>query len=539
MSKNTHPCIKEEEKDSTTKKDTGHTEITVGVVATDYAYQSTQKAKTKFAKPSKYDRNVLDDGSAKKNIKIKQFKSNVEVNDPYTGARLTLTKAEAKAKYGSGWTEHLAESDHTISLEQRYEQTKNSPWLTNEDIKKSSNSADNLKVTSRKFNNAKRKRSNEQFVTDDEYLIQKGVQISDQGKKQAIIDEKKALKAMKKQDRQRSAKNALKTGCDAGVQAACYAGVAGATMSGITNIVAVVQGEKSVDDAIVDTAMDTGVSALTGGIMGGTLTVVSHTLTSSSSPFLQKLADSNVPGKVLTGVMVTGETVIRYAQGEISTKECLLELGDKGCYLGGSYAGGVLGQIIIPIPIVGSSVGSMVGGTLTSEVYNYILQEWQGYKEEERRRGEETFEAMMKAYAEEKRRNEVERLIQVNTEKAFDESIRYIVNSGEIQRLFGVIEAYNQEHEEIVTRVAERVLVALCLKEYREQLQHYVDSYFADCRQYFDMTLDALDASLNSDNYDEAILACNQITKAFSKTDAIKSTDEFKSKIFGKGKMLF
>lgn len=539
MSKNENLCINEEEKDSTTKKDTRHTEITVGFVATDSAYQSTQKAKAKFTKPSKYDRSVLDDGSAKRNIKNKQFKSNVEVNDPYTGARLTLTKAEAKAKYGSGWTEHLAESDHTISLEQRYEQTKNSPWLTNEDIKKSSNSADNLKVTSRKFNNAKRKRSNEKFVSDDEYLNQKGVEISDQGKKQAIIDEKKALRAIKKQDMQQSAKNALKTGYDAGVQAACYAGVAGATMSGITNIVAVVRGEKSIDDAIVDTAMDTGASALTGGVVGGTLTVVSHTLTSSSSPFLQKLAASNVPGKVLTGVMVTGGTIIRYAQGEISTKECLLELGDKGCYFGGSYAGGVLGQTIIPIPIVGSAIGSMVGGTLTSRAYNYILQEWQAYKEEDRKRRQAAFEAMMKAYAEEKRRNEVKRLIQVNTENAFEDSIKHIVYSGEIQQLIGVVEAYEQEYKEIVARVAERVLVALCLKDYREQLQHCVDSYFAECRQYFDMTLDGLDASLNCSNYDEAILACNQITKAFSQTGSIKSTDDFKSKIFGRGKISF
>ena len=130
-------------------------------------------------------------------------------------------------------------------------------------------------------------------------------------------------------------------------------------------------------------------------------------------------------------------------------------------------------------------------------------------------------------------------MIQVNTEKAFEESIKHIVYSGEIQRLIGVAEAYEQEYEEVVARVAERVLVALCLKEYREQLQHYVDSYFAECRQYFDMTLDVLDASLNSNNYDEAILACNQITKAFSQTDGIKSTDDFKSKIFGKGKISF
>lgn len=33
-------------------------------------------------------------------------------------------KAEAKLKYGEDWTNHLAESDHKIALEKRYEQTK-------------------------------------------------------------------------------------------------------------------------------------------------------------------------------------------------------------------------------------------------------------------------------------------------------------------------------------------------------------------------------------------------------------------------------
>ncbi|WP_300357811.1 hypothetical protein, partial [Fusobacterium sp.] len=46
---------------------------------------SIQTAAQKFSKPFKYNRSLLDDGSAKINIKNTAFKSNVVVKDPYTG----------------------------------------------------------------------------------------------------------------------------------------------------------------------------------------------------------------------------------------------------------------------------------------------------------------------------------------------------------------------------------------------------------------------------------------------------------------------
>ena len=178
----------------------------------------------KFAKPTKYDRSVLDDGAAKRNIKIDAFKSDFTVKDPYTGDVLTLTKAEAQMKYGDNWTKHLAEADHKISLEQRYKQTKDNPWLTNDDVKDSSNSSDNLEVVSRKFNNAKRSRSNEEFVTDDAYLEKTGVKLSEQGKQKAIQNEKAAQKALKKKDFKDSVRNITQTGHNAGMAAAKNSG---------------------------------------------------------------------------------------------------------------------------------------------------------------------------------------------------------------------------------------------------------------------------------------------------------------------------
>ena len=59
------------------------------------------------------------------------------------------------------------------------------PWLTNDNVKKSSNSKDNIGVVSRKFNNAKRSRSNKDFVNDDAYLEKTGVKITNDGKAKA------------------------------------------------------------------------------------------------------------------------------------------------------------------------------------------------------------------------------------------------------------------------------------------------------------------------------------------------------------------
>lgn len=185
--------------------------IASGFAATESARASTKEAAQKFAKPLKYDRSLLDDGAAKKNIKIDAFKSSVEVKDPYSGDVLTLTRAEARMKYGEDWTKHLAEADHRISLERRYDQTKDNPWLSNDDIKASSNSSTNLEVVSRKFNNAKRSRSNEDFVTDDYYLGKTGVELSDISKQKAIANGKKAQKALKRQDFIDSAGNIIKT----------------------------------------------------------------------------------------------------------------------------------------------------------------------------------------------------------------------------------------------------------------------------------------------------------------------------------------
>lgn len=347
--------------------------IGVGFAATESARVSTQAAAQKFSKPVKYNRHVLDDGVAKRNIKMEEFDFGVKVRDPYTDDVLALTRLEAQMRYGHNWTKHLAEADHKIPLEERYEQTKHKQWLTNDDIKASSNSSDNLEVVSRKFNNAKRSRSNQGFVTDDEYLEKTGIRLSPDGKKKAIESQKNAQKAVNKQDFKASLRNIAQTSHNAGMAAAKSSGTTGMTMSGIMNVAAVIKGEKSVEDAVADTVVDTGTSVATGYVMGGGLTTISHTLSDSSSSFLRALSKSNVPSKVITAVMITGDTLKRYGNGEITTQQCIMEIGEKGLNVTTAGYSMVVGQSLIPIPVVGAAVGALVGSMLTSNYYNQLI----------------------------------------------------------------------------------------------------------------------------------------------------------------------
>ena len=439
-----------------------------GFAATESARISTQKAATKYAKPDSYtgSRQLYDSGAAKKNAKLNLFNSSAEVVDPYTGDHLVLTRKEARIMYGDDWTKHLAESDHVKPLEQIYKDTKGNVWNTTDDIKAAANSSDNIVVTSRKTNNAKRSRTNEEYVNDRDYREQKGVEFTEEGERQALQDGLNAEQSINRQLRESAVKNVLQTGHEAGVEAATSAGVTSVTMSGIMNIVSVVKGEKDVGKALADTAKDTGKAAVTGYIMGDGLTVVQHTLSNSGSKFLKALSDNNVPGKVITAVMATGNTFKKYANGEISTQECLIELGDKGLNLATAGYSMAIGQALIPIPIVGGAIGALVGTALTSEYYHRLVESLQ------------------------------------------------------MKQL---------EHEERQRIIAECATVAAQAKSYRVELEAYLDSYFQDYHDCFDTAISQMQFAFQAGDADTVIINANQITKKLGGNVYYNNVDEFKN----------
>ena len=162
-SRQTTEIISRDDNDSDEEKVGSSVTSAAGIAATESARVSVNQAAKTFAKPDKYtgNRHLYDSGTAKKGVKMDSFASGGQVRDPYTNDLLELRKADAKLKYGDEWQRHLAEGDHITPIEKIYDAYGKSSWIKNEDINDLANSKDNLQTVSRKFNNAKRSKTNE------------------------------------------------------------------------------------------------------------------------------------------------------------------------------------------------------------------------------------------------------------------------------------------------------------------------------------------------------------------------------------------
>ena len=283
--------------------------------------ESTVQAKIKYTRPEynpKSRKEYYDDPKAHKAAIDNAFSSGSVVRDPYTGAELVKKQRDAKIEYGPSWQSHAAEADHIDPLKQIAERTKKNPFLTTSDVKEIGNAEDNYQVLSRKLNQTSKEAgkggSTQQEWANDPIRMDGVAEQIESGESIEVVSKrikdtgKIAEKRNDKRALNKSIKNAVSTTHEAGKAGAQSAGVMTATMSGILNITAVIKGEKTAEDAVEDTIVDTGKAAITGYAMGGGLTTLYQTLSGSSSKFIKTLSESNIPGKVITSVIVTGDT---------------------------------------------------------------------------------------------------------------------------------------------------------------------------------------------------------------------------------------
>jgi hypothetical protein len=348
---------------------------------------SSATTKARFLKPScecPSWRESYDSGAARKNAIDKAFAGGITVKDPYTGAELVEKQSDAIFRFGSKWQNHAAEADHIEPLNQFVTRANKNPFVPTEDACQIVNSEDNLQVMARSLNqnnnntgkgactqeqwanNPTKMKGVEELIEDGRSITEVQEQIKEVGKRAERVNSRKLLKT--------SVKNALYTFHDAGLQGAKYAGATTLTISGISNLSMVVKGEKSGKEATIDTLKDGATSAATGYVLCGGLTVLYQSLSGSDSKAVQFLIEHNVPGKAIAVVLVTGDVIKKWKSGDITTQECLIQLGDRGLNMTTMPVYMAAGQALIPIPIVGGAIGGLVGSALTSGIYNKCVE---------------------------------------------------------------------------------------------------------------------------------------------------------------------
>lgn len=439
-------------------------DVAAGQAAGASVEQSVKRVAETYRKPDTYDRKLYDDGAAKRQAKMDVFSKGKPVKDPYSGDELLLRKQEAKLKYGKDWQKHLAEADHVEPIHKVYERHKNDAFTTNEDIRETVNSKENLKAVSRKQNNAKRDKSNEEFYGDEKYLKDKDIHLSKKSREKAIEDGRKSKSHIEQNLQRRQVKNTASEFHQSGIEAAKAGASATAIMSTATNFVAVLRGEKTPSEALKDIAIATGKTAAVSYVTGGMVTVATQVLSRSTSQFAQVLGRAGAPGKVVAAVMATAGTLNRYLSGEISTLECMVELGETATVCAAASYGAMVGQVAIPIPIVGAMLGSMVGGMLGSMAFNVLGRQFQAEKLARERR--------------------------IRIEKECKEAIHMI-------------------------------------EKYRRELNELAAKYLAEHRKVFDEAIGNMDAALQMKDADGFIHAANRITTQLGGKVQFQNKEEF------------
>lgn len=454
-------------------------DIATAVVLEQSIQSSSEQAAARYYRPDynpQTRKQYYDDGSAHKTAMDQAFVDGKIAKDPYTGVELMKKQRDAKAKYGADWQKAAAEADHIDPLSRFFGRTKKNPFLTTDDIREIGNAQDNFQVLSRVENqgskgvgkggstqeewasDSTRMEGLEQYIETGESIEEVSERIRNTGKTARQRNDRRAT--------QKSIRNATQTAHDAGMSAAYNAGVTSLTISGIMNIVSVIKGEKSGEEAVADTIKTSGKAVATGYVMGGGMTTVTQTLSYSSSNFVKSLAQNNVPAKVLTAVLVTGDTLKKWGEGEITTQECLLQLGDKGLNIATMGYAMTIGQTLIPIPIVGGAIGALVGSMLTSNLYNNLIND---------------------------------------------------------------LQTKQLEHNERLKIMAECKEIAKQAEAFRKELEQHIEAYFIEYRACFDEALSTISLAYAAGDADGVIAGANQITRKLGGQVRFETVQEFKT----------
>lgn len=322
------------------------------------------------------NRNKLwDSARDKKEFRASIFKDGKIYDDPISGQKLHSTQKAAQNKYhmknqfgensSTSWAKHSPETDHIVPLKEIHNRVKGNPFLSDADFKEIANNSDNYRVTSKSFNTSKGKKSDLVIAFD------KDTEISIEGRAKLVKEKIGAEASLTTRLTARTIRN-VGTEFAEGAVFSLEASAVPLLVEGVSNLCKVANGEKEYSEAAKDMGKLTLSVAATGGTIRVVSTGVNNLMKNSGKEVLRKFANSNQLMQVVTVSFIIKDSVIKYVNGEIDGKQFFEEIGEKGVGMLTGAIGAIAGQALIPIPIVGAAIGSLIVSTVCLDLYKSI-----------------------------------------------------------------------------------------------------------------------------------------------------------------------
>jgi len=372
----------------------------------------------------RYDRNKLDDIIARKHFKEDAFGKNKTQRD-VSGNLLHKDDQAAINKYGAAkaWG-HRVDVDHKVPLKKVYERGRKL-GLSDEEIKKIANDRSNFRILNAKDNRSKGGNSDldmaGRFLKDGE--LKKGTKFAIDGiKSEANMSGRLIGFAVEKKVEGVAGQipgkmSTFSQDVKGYASDTAKAATIPILVAGVHNIVSVAHGDKSIKEAVKDSVVETGAVVLDSKLQQIGVDATNQVLQKSGVKLLQQAASANVIGNVVIIGMRVNDSFVRFLDGKIDAEKFMFEVTAQGGTLAAETMGAMLGQALIPVPIAGAIIGSMV----TSVVCGLVVDLMRTARDsmefvKERRQFIEDISAKAKAEID-KQRSELERLIKENQEK--------------------------------------------------------------------------------------------------------------------------
>lgn len=170
-----------------------------------------------------------------------------------------------------------------------------------------------------------------------------------------------------------TAKDIARNSHEAGIKGAKTGALIAVAVGSIVNTYQVMAGEKDAGQAVKEVGFATAASAATGYVSAAAGSALSATMQQSGKEAIRALAKSSIPSLIVTTTLTVSKSAKALVAGEIDGTQFLNDIGEHGSGLLASSMMAALGQIAIPIPVVGALVGSMIGYSLSSVFYNELV----------------------------------------------------------------------------------------------------------------------------------------------------------------------
>lgn len=255
------------------------------------------------------------------------------------------------------------------------------------------------------------------------------------------------------------------SGMEAGKMGAAFGGIS----SGVSGLYQLSQGKATKGEVAAQVIVDTSKSFATSYLTTAGSKGFVHGLAKAgvSQTTIGALTKSNAHIALAAGVVKSGQSVVRYLQGEIDSNQLMGEISETAITGASTFYYGALGQAIIPIPIVGAMIGSTVGYFVGSMLHQSGL-----------------------------------------------------IGLGEV----AVVKVARERRERIEAMCLESIPL---LRQHRLELETLLNTHFAERRQLLTQAFDGMEKSLISWNADDFTQHLESVNQAFGKSLPFKSFNEF------------